>query len=158
MPSCFRTAKIESFVAGDAPVQMQQFRSSQPQFLAPNAVQAEVRTPDQQYRQSNQSNGGPTKKRKVGGGKDLSEMVGGEFVKNRSGTRLCAAYQTGACTNGSANNRCSADRNTVHQCAKCLGAGHGRYRCDNGQASQRRKIGGKGNGGRATGGKGKNRW
>jgi hypothetical protein len=65
----------------------------------------------------------------------------GMLTSNRRGVPLCAAFQTGACTSNDAAGRCTANPNRAHQCAKCLGIGHGAQVCPHTAAVEPRAKG-----------------
>ena len=85
-------------------------------------------------------------RRRSGG--DMSEVVNGKYVKNRAGTPLCSAFQTGNCPNGQGG-RCSRDDSLAHQCNGCLSRDHGGHVCTASSAPKTRD--GKGSKGKGKG-------
>jgi len=98
-------------------------RSTIPPSASSSASALEVWAPQQQPQPKGRDKGGQ--------GKDRSRSnperrdSNGMYLTNRKGTPLCAAYQTGDCTEmvrkGGAP-VCARDPGRLHQCAKCLGA------------------------------------
>ena len=89
-------------------------------------------------------------------------VADGAFTHNRRGTRLCADFQHGRCASAGADARCPKDRDSVHQCAKCLLPNHGAHsphECGavprEGASSGRGRGGGKGGKGKGKSHKGK---
>ncbi len=65
-----------------------------------------------------------------GPARDRQHMVeNGQYVANRSGTKLCAGFQNGSCMDVDRANRCSRSTHYVHQRAKCLAPDHGADKC-----------------------------
>ena len=63
---------------------------------------------------------------------DKSAKENGKFIKNRSGTPLCSASQTGNCSPGPTpghNGRCVRDTTLAHQFNGCLSRDHGGNIC-----------------------------
>ena len=120
-----RTANLSHLVAGYAPVfgQQRAVDTSTPrQQMAPPA-HFERPPPARQVPDAPSNH----KKRKAGNAHVLDSE--GNYKCNRQGTPLCTEFQTGACGGMVGQNRCPKDREKVHQCARCLGVGHGVHRC-----------------------------
>ena len=117
-----RFGKLDQFVGGDAPVAAENSGSSN------DVVQL-----DQGHRQPKRTitapnNDRPTKvKRPIT--RDLPAKVEGHFKTNRSGIKLCEAFQSGACGKATHGNRCPSNREMVHQCGFCLTHEHGSKFC-----------------------------
>jgi len=79
----------------------------------------------------------------------------GDLTHNRKGIPLCGAFQENTCVTAGIDNKCPNDKSKVHQCAKCLGQGHGKKVCPNVRAQAPAKARGKGS--KGSKGKGK-RW
>ena len=67
----------------------------------------------------------PKKPRGNSQGELVHQVQNGKFVTNRSGVKLCQAFQTGQCEQTRRNNMCPKGTGEVHQCEHCLGTGHG---------------------------------
>ena len=91
-----RAAPANATVAGDAPV-------GQGVTPAP-PLQASARQSKQNNRQGN-------------GGGSQAPAGSGSQTSNRKGKKLCAAFQTGSCTNSNCPD--------AHQCSRCLNSNHG---------------------------------
>ena len=108
-----RTAHMDTFVGGDAPIQPSRVQGAR--------VEAH---PDAGDNRLTQQSDRPAKR-----AKGNAVITNGEYTSNRSGAKLCAEFQTGACGKATHNNKCPKDRTTVHQCAVCLSPEHGKHQC-----------------------------
>jgi hypothetical protein len=83
----------------------------------------------------------------------------GKLYANRRGTRLCASFQTGECSDTRAGPGavCAKDSRHVHQCNVCLSPQHGGNACSSAPARSP-KGSGKGKGGQQGKGKGGKRF
>ena len=109
-----RTAHLDSFVGGDAPVQPSR-------TMAPHPEASKHRPPPVQHDLKRNP-----KKPRV----DNSTTHNGKFTSNRRGAKLCGDFQTGACSRSTFMNKCPKDRDSVHQCAICLSPDHGDAHCN----------------------------
>ena len=113
-----KVAALHSFIQGDAPVPGGPSSSN----ALPAAANAIVHPPSLAAR----VDGNPRKQQRTG-----------VFTTNRTGTRLCAAFNQGCCTASTSNNACPHDPNARHQCSICLQVGHGAHQCNADAASFR---------------------
>jgi hypothetical protein len=121
------SGRLSQMVEGDAPVaaprsQSMQAASSSRGSAPPRAQHKDTRKPKHTHQHVVDSDG--------------------RMAANRSGTRLCGAFQAGQCSEMNAG-MCAKDGQKTHQCAKCLSPGHGADAC-NGHAAREPRRGGKG--------------
>ena len=67
----------------------------------------------------------PKKQRGNAQGELCHQVVDGKHQVNRSGVKLCQAFQTGQCGPTRRNNQCPRNPAEIHQCEHCLETGHG---------------------------------
>lgn len=58
----------------------------------------------------------------------VHEIQDGKYTRNRTGYKLCDAFQTGGCVQTNNGIWCGQSWDTTHQCNLCLG-GHGAHNC-----------------------------
>ena len=157
-----RTASLGSLLSFDAPVH------SIPGSVAPHAdgFDTEYGFANQNGSRNNdrRTDGNGTAKRSKNSGasavrserQDLSQIVNGEYTHNRSGLKICGAFQTGGCGQTVGQMQCPSDRSVMHQCSLCLGTNHGKPGCNTKAAPSKKTF--KGKGGKGGKGKGKGKW
>ena len=109
-----RTASLSAVVSEDAPVHAS--RDAGSHVAAPLVGGADSLTRSQPSKRRSNAQSHP--------------IAGGVHKVNRKGFSLCQAFQTGGCGQTVGNNQCPSNRETVHQCSKCLSIAHGSSVCD----------------------------
>ena len=73
----------------------------------------------------------PQKRRRAergdGTGRMVHAVADGHYTANRSGVRLCGKFQRGECQQAGGDNLCPSGDGSIHQCSRCLMAGHGAF-------------------------------
>ena len=87
-------------------------------------------------------------------------VEGGKYLSNRTGYKICESYNAGQCTETSQGVWCQHNRDTVHQCDRCLGS-HPSSRCLHAEMPTpgflKKNSTGKGKDGKGRGKKGRGR-
>ena len=135
-----RTANIQALVSNEAPVSSAWDNVVVDEASTSFRPQGKGHSMPQQWPIDNK------RKRDIKG--DMSKISDGAYTNNRSGTKLCAAFQTGACGASVGDHLCPSDRTSKHQCNKCLGMGHGGARCSSGSAPRHKADKGQGKSGK----------
>ena len=159
-----RTARLNQFLGGDAPISGSASSSGPQEAAAPNPNKRSA-PPTMVYPEGSNKRMIAAPPRVQPG----ATIVNGLYTTNRSGTPLCGPFQTGACGNALRDGMCPADRSSSHQCQRCLGNNHGLNNCPYSSMplsnkSKRSHLGSSKGGGKGKGkgggkkGKGRRQW
>lgn len=148
MPILTKVANVGETLEGDA-------RIDQP---TPGAGPREVQPPPSRLGESASSSAvHPRNANRTG---RFHQVEGGKYLSNRTGYKICEAYNTGQCTDASQGVWCQRNWDTVHQCDRCLGS-HPSSRCPDQEMPTpgflKKNAKGKGKDGKGRGKKGRGR-
>ena len=141
-----RIQNLSDSIGGDAPIQ--QGRANLASVHAQAVAQAFQGSGAQGSRNSPPAPTRPTKIKKT---KKAQQSSGSGMATNRSGKRLCDAFQNGRCSETLPNGVCANNPSEVHQCSRCLQPSHGAFspkHCQNPMLSAKTSKKGKGKGNR----------
>ena len=140
-----RIQNLSESIGGDAPIQ--QGRAN----IASVHAQQGSGAQGSGAQGSRNSPPAPTRPTKIKKTKKAQQSSGSGMATNRSGKRLCDAFQNGRCSETLSNGVCANNPSEVHQCSRCLQPSHGAFspkHCQNPMLSAKTSKKGKGKGNR----------